>query len=596
MKYLVRTIAFLGLVSALVCCKGGDIKVEGSIDADGMYSARFTAQRDWLLIPSAYKMGRSTMDLLVDGSSIFEAKPTLTVAVSADATDYFIPVDIAPYRGREVSIEISGVQQGSPILDQTRQSDCIGFEREEFYRPQYHFSPVFGWNNDPNGLFYDNGVWHMAYQYNPYSVMWGNMSWGHATSTDLVHWTDHPVIIRPDALGSAFSGSAVIDSGNTAGFGEGAVVALYTSAGAAGQQQSLAYSLDGGYTYSKYQGNPVITSTPQMRTQRDPKVQWIDDKWVMAISFDRYIRFYASQNLRDWEFLSSFTYAGLPDWGTWECPDLMKMEYEGQTKWVATINTDQTGPNGVRTTMYFIGQWTGREFVADPMDYPLLVDWGTDQYAGVTYGNTGGRHVWQSWLTSSPFPGSETPATRHFTGGMALPHDVFLKNIGGKPALASVPAKEILDARKEAEDVMFDDNGCVEKLLENNSGSYQLELVFNPAEGETFGFCLGNAKGENLSFFFDTAAQRVSIDRRSCGLQDPFPDAVKSDAYPTIDAPLTIRDSYKVELFVDRMTAELFVNDGDLVMTNCVFPTEYLNRLRVCGDAKPESARIYLIR
>jgi len=581
-------IAFVLCLSASLSCskKAEDIPVVGAIDENGLYTATFTAERDYFLIPSVYKMGRSSMDIQIGGESVFETKPSLTVA--SDVVNYFVPIDIAPYKGKEVVISITGVKPESPIMTEARQSNYIGFDREEFYRPQYHFSPDFGWNNDPNGMFYDGKTWHLGYQYNPYSVMWGNMSWGHATSTDLVHWTNHPVIIRPDHLGNAFSGSAVIDVNNTAGFGEGAIVALYTSAGMAGQQQSIAYSLDGGYTYTKYEGNPVITSTETMRSQRDPKVQWIDDKWVMAISFNKYIRFYGSKNLKDWEFLSSFSDLSLPNWGTWECPDLIKMEYNGETKWVATINADQTGPNGVRTTLYFIGQWTGTEFIADPLPYPLLLDYGVDQYAGVTFGNTGDRHVQLAWLTSSPFPGSETPATKFFTGGMALPHDVFLKDGGDHPILASVPAKEIYAARKPAKDLDITGGKCA-SMLSNNTGSYQIELTFVPKSEENFGFNLTNSKGEIVTYTFDQKAGEILTDRSKCGLQDAFPKA----AHCPVVAPIIKKGEYKVELFIDRMSSEMFVNDGDIVMTNCLFPTEYLNSLEVFGEVEIKTARIY---
>lgn len=576
----IRLILFFA-AAALLSCTGPakDIKVKGRLDSEGLYSASFTASRHYLLIPSTYRRGSNLMDIKVDGSSIFEAVPVMTPAV--DKVDYFIPVDISAYEGKKIELTITDVAPGSPVLGQTRLSDSIGFDRDEFYRPQYHFAPLFGWNNDPNGLFYDHGTWHLGFQYNPYSVMWDNMSWGHATSTDLIHWTEHPVIIRPDALGNAYSGSAVIDKNNTAGFGEGAVVALYTSATATEQQQSVAYSLDGGYTYTKYEGNPVITSEPQMMTQRDPKVQWIDDKWVMAISFDRYIRFYGSQNLLDWELLSVFGEGlDLPDWGTWECPDLIKFKYKGQTKWVATINVDQNGPNGVRTSMYFIGQWTGKEFIADPLPYPLLVDWGVDQYAGVTYGNTGDRHVQLAWLTSSPWPGSETPATKFFTGGMALPHDVFLKECDGHPILASVPAREIYEVRKPASALGINGPCRVESMLENNTGSYQIEMVFVPKDEAEFGFRLSNSKGETVSYTFDPSSGKISTDRSQCGLQDAFP---KSAACPVV-AQTMKRGEYKVELFIDRMSSEMFVNDGDCTMTNCLFPTEYLNTLEVFGN------------
>lgn len=565
------------LLTVISCDKAEQIS--GTLDAKGTFTATFKASKDFLLIPSTYKHTRNTIDIAVDGQSIFEASTSISLPV--ETIDYNVPVDIRQYKGRTINLTLTGIAQGSPVADYIYQSNDNGVEFNEFFRPVYHFAPDFGWNNDPNGLFLKDGIWHMSFQHNPFSVSWGNMSWGHATSSDFMHWDAQAELLRPDELGSIFSGSAVVDKNNDAGFGKDAILAFYTSSGRGGQQQSVAYSLDGGYTYTKYDKNPIIKAFPENRNSRDPQINFIGDQWVMALSFNQQVRFLGSKNLLDWTVLSDFGEGiGCHEWGTWECPGFIPVKWKGEDKWVLMVSIDQSGPNKVRTTQYFIGEWNGTEFVADDLPYPLWLDYGVGQYAGTVFNNVEGRNVWIGWLTSSPFPGSETPATKYFAGGMTLPRELTLKDNGIHPIISSVPAREVYAARSEGKALPIDKvNGkvSVESLLDNNNGAFEIEMTFVPENDGCFGFVLKNSKGEDVTVTFDPAAGKIHTDLDRSGNKDAFPANMKNP----VDSDLVPRSEYKVEFFFDRMSAEMFVNDGDEVMTNCVFPSEYYNTLEV---------------
>ena len=562
------------LLCALLAVSCGPA-VQESVDADGNYSATFKAGKHYILLPSSYSGKASKMDLLVDGASVFEFDQDVTLA--KDAIDYWIPVDLSPYKGRKVTLLLSGVAESDPVYGGVKLSDEIDMDYDEPLRMVYHFTPRFGWNNDPNGLFYKDGVWHMYFQHNPYSVFWGNMTWGHATSKDLMHWTQHENVLHPDKLGAIFSGSAVIDKDNTAGFGKDAVVAIYTS-DRNGERQSIAYSNDGGYTFTKYDRNPVIPDNPASRDFRDPKVYWIGGQWVMAISVRQVVEFYGSPDLKNWHLLSSFGEGIGSHRSVWECPDLRKFEYEGREKWVlfVTIGND---PNHANNTQYFIGDFDGERFTADPLPYPLWVDQGVNQYAGQTYFSTpGDRTVFLAWLTSSAFS-STVPATKFFTGGMTLPRELSLKSNGQHPILASVPAPEVYASRGKASQLQLK-AGERTVVPAGATGAYEIDLTFTPSGSEPFGFILSNGEGEKLVYTFRPSEGVMLTDRSESGLQ-AFPKEVASPVVSVIP----VRDSYKVQIFYDRMVSEMFVNDGDAVVTNCVYPSAYYDHVEVFGGA-----------
>jgi len=558
---------------ALLAVSCGEAMQE-SLDADGNYAATLKAKKSYILIPSSYSGKPSKMDLEVDGASVFEFVQDVTLAKGT--IDYWIPVDVSPYKGREVTLRLNDVAEDDIIYGGVKVSDEIEMDYDEPLRPVYHFTPRFGWNNDPNGLFYKDGLWHMYFQHNPYSVFWGNMTWGHATSKDLMHWTQHDNVLKPDQLGAIFSGSAVIDADNTAGFGKDAVVAIYTS-DRRGERQSIAYSTDNGYTFTKYEGNPVLPDHPASRDFRDPKVYWIGGQWVMAISVSQVVEFYGSSDLKNWHLLSRFGEGIGSHKSVWECPDLRRFEYGGKEKWVLFVTIAQD-PNGANNTQYFIGDFDGQRFTADPLPYPLWVDQGVNQYAGSTYFNAPeGRTVFIAWLTSSAFS-QVVPATKFFTGGMTLPHDLSLKSNGKHAVLASVPSPEVYAARGNASTVSSKDGRSL--IPDSDSGAYEIELTFTPAGKEPFGLTLSNDNGEKVVYTFKPAEGILVTDRTQSGLQ-AFPNGVAAQVVSVIP----VRDAYKVELFYDRMVSEMFVNDGDAVITNCVYPSAYYDHVEVFGSA-----------
>ncbi|HTG68533.1 MAG TPA: glycoside hydrolase family 32 protein, partial [Candidatus Udaeobacter sp.] len=274
-------------------------------------------------------------------------------------------------------------------------------EYNEPYRPQFHFTPVQNWMNDPNGLVYFEGEYHLFYQYNPYGNTWGNMSWGHAVSKDLVHWNHLPVALEPDRLGMIFSGTAVVDEHNTSGFFKGksgGMVAIYTSAGET-QQQSIAYSADNGRTWMKYEGNPVLPN-PGIKDFRDPKVFWHDktQRWIMAISAGDKVLFYASSDLKAWTYLSEFGAKAGDHSGVWEVPELFELPVDGDpshTKWILKVDINPGEKNQGSRGQYFIGQFDGTNFVNDnPSDKVLWVDYGKDFYASLSWNHLPERRVW----------------------------------------------------------------------------------------------------------------------------------------------------------------------------------------------------------
>ena len=442
-------------------------------------------------------------------------------------------------------------------------------EYNEQYRPLIHFTPAKNWINDPNGMVYMDGVYHLFYQYNPHANDWGNVSWGHATSTDLIRWTEQPVALTPDEHGMIFSGSAVCDKNNTAGFGENAMVALYTSSGNH-QQQSLAYSTDGGKTFTKYAQNPIITndSEPDFR---DPKVFWHEEskQWIMSLAMGwKYaIEFWGSTDLKNWKKLSSFsTNVVSCNRGQWECPDLLRMNYKGQEKWVLIVSVNPGGPVAGSGTQYFIGDFDGTSFIADEREYPLWLDYGMDNYAGVTWSNVSDRHILIGWMNNWNYAGA-VPASP-WRSAMTLPRELKLIEYDGKPLLANTVVKEIDNIAGEWEEVSA--NGSL-----NINGPYQLRLEINIAQDGTF--ALANESGEYLEMYI-SASSRKLVTRRT-GTTGKF-DFSTNFLIPSIKSPFHTKDDKMVlDIFVDQSSVEVFTENGSMCQTNLVFPRSIYNRL-----------------
>ena len=517
------------------------------------------------------------------------------IRLAQDSIDYWVKLDVKNFKGKTVSLEFEGLEKNSFALKNIKQSDSFDFDYKEKYRPAYHFTPEYGWMNDPNGMVYLDGEYHLFYQYNPFGAMWGNMHWGHAVSTDLTSWTYLPVAIGPDSLGAIFSGSAVIDKNNTAGFGENAMVAIYTSAGKV-QTQSIAYSTDKGRTFTKYDKNPVIAN-PDIPDFRDPKVFWHKEtnQWVMALATKQTITFYGSPNLKEWNRLSEFG-EGIGDHGgVWECPDLFPLFYNGKTKWVLLVSINPGGPNGGSATQYFIGDFDGKTFTPDTLPYPLWIDYGRDNYAGVTWSNipeADGRRIFIGWMSNWDYA-NQVPS-KYFRSANTVPRELKLASNGNHLILISYPVKEI-NALKNKEKNLIDDVTVtteyrIEKLLSVNEGTYEIEFTLQPENTDIFGFSLENTKNEKIEVTFDKAAKQITLDRRTSGLT-----AFKDNFASEMKAPIAAGKEYRIRLLVDKASVELFVNEGETVMTSIFFPTESMNSLKLftgIGEMKVSGIRI----
>ncbi len=364
----------LGALSGLVCSLPATAADGLSVEHLGTSNTLVRVSDDarYVLFPVEESVDDAALTLLLDGRQ----ESTFYVRLARNKVDYYVPFDISRYKGRNIIFNIVTAQGRSSVReasdDACWKTICLSdtFDIADDvgkYRPAYHHTPLYGWMNDPNGMFYRDGVWHLYYQYNPYGSKWQNMTWGHSSSTDLINWDHHSPAIEPNGFGSVFSGSCVVDSAGSAGFGPGAVVALYTSAGL-NQMQSLAHSADGGDTFTVYLGNPILTLESEAR---DPNMFWNAEtgEWnmLLAHALDREMLIFSSHDLKTWTLQSAFGKGlGAQD-GVWECPDLMRLPVEGtgEHKWVLICNLNPGGPFGGSATQYFVGDFDGKTFTAD---------------------------------------------------------------------------------------------------------------------------------------------------------------------------------------------------------------------------------------
>lgn len=559
------------------------------------YNIDLNIDKNYILVPIEEKAPELRVTISVDGVPTGSSFSFIRLAQTK--VDYYVPIEVAEFKGKTVKLIFDQVKDSYVGLKDVKQSDTYDYKYDETFRPIYHFSPKYGWTNDPNGMFYKDGTYHLYYQHNPYGSMWGNMSWGHATTTDLTTWKHEPVALRPDSLGSIFSGSAVVDKNNTAGFGKDAVVAIYTSAGTT-QTQSIAYSLDGGITFTKYEKNPVLKD-PNYIDFRDPKVFWHEasKQWIMSLATTQVITFYASPNLKDWTKLSDFGNGIGDHGGVWECPDLFPLTYNGQTKWVLLVSINPGGPNGGSATQYFIGNFDGKSFQPDNLSYPLWVDYGRDDYAGVTWADApNNRRIFIGWMSNWDY--TNYAPTINFRNGMTIPRELTLGNNGKHIVLKSTPVQETNSLRGETtianQTIAVDKTHAIESLLPTNNGAYEIEMTIKPQQATKVSFELKNAKGEKMIFNFDIASETLSVDRSNSGIVD-FADNFASN---NIKSPLVKKDTYKIRLLVDKASTEIFVNDGELVQTNTMFPAEPYNSLVFNTDApiSVENINVYKMK
>lgn len=538
------------------------------------------AEKKYILLPKQNNAPELMFHLAKDGKNL---TPDFTLRLANTHVDTWMPIDISDYKGQDIDLVFNYVMSDNTGFKQIKQGDELLFDYNEFFRPTYHFSPRYGWMNDPNGMAYFNGVYHLFYQLNPYGTQWGNMHWGHATSKDLKHWKYEPIALIPDSLGEIFSGCMVVDKDNTAGFGKNALIALYTNAGKV-QTQSIAYSTDDGKTFTKYEGNPVLVD-PNFVDFRDPKVFWYDKtkEWVMSLATEQTITFYGSKDLRQWSKLSSFGEGIGAHGGVWECPDLFPLQYKGMTKWVLLVSINPGGPNGGSATQYFIGNFDGKAFTADKLDYPLWVDYGRDNYAGVTWSNVPqNKFIMVGWTNNWTYA-NDTP-TINFRGGLTLPREFKLVDNGKHLILASEPIetlKELRENSRSIEPFEVVDSYFLDKLLVENNGAYELQMTIKPRTNtSSFSIILSNREDEELVFNFDLKNNTQKVDRSKSG-NVSFNDEFAANASV---APLEIHKSYDIRIFIDKNSSELFVNNGELVQTNSIYPTEAYNKFKLTVD------------
>ncbi len=495
---------------------------------------------------------------------------------------------------------------------------------DEPHRPQFHFTPKRNWMNDPNGMVFFEGEYHLFYQHHPASNVWGPMHWGHAVSTDLVHWEHLPIALWPDSLGLIFSGSAVVDWNNTSGFGRNGqppLVAIFThhlmegeKAGRTDfQYQSIAYSTDKGRTWTKYEGNPVIPNTQKIRDFRDPKVIWDEDseQWVMVFAAHDHVMLWGSPDLLHWTHLSDFGKEFGTHGGVWECPDLFPMTVDGtgEKRWVLLQSLNPGAANGGSGTQYFVGNFDGKNFTLDPGFAPSVtggkavwLDHGRDNYAGVTWSDvpkSDGRRLFIGWMSNWDY--ATLVPTEAWRSATTLPRQLVLNNTTGGFRLFSQPVKE-LGALRGKSYAVENQSLTVEMDLTDQLGFspalMEMELEIEIPEGAKpdFGVALSNAEGGEYRVGFDAVKNEFYSDRTkagAAGFSDKF--ATKRHTAPRVSNSKTVR----LSLFFDVASCELFADGGEVVMTDIYFPTEDFGKVKlycVGGAVKVTGLRVWQVK
>lgn len=462
--------------------------------------------------------------------------------------------------------------------------------QSEQYRSQYHFTPQANWINDPNGLLYYAGEYHLFYQYHPDSLVWGPMHWGHAVSTDLVHWEHLPTALYPDELGTIFSGSAVIDWHNSAGFGKEAMIAAFTyhldddSNADAQQSQGIAYSLDKGRTWTKYESNPVIPTVPGERDFRDPKVFWYvpegaaagDGYWVLLLAVDDSIWFYRSTDLKTWQKVSEFGEEHGSHAGVWETPDLFKLSIEGSNeyRWVLTIGLVKDAPAGGSGVHYFVGDFDGTNFTNENSpDLELWADYGADFYAAQGWNDApNDQKLWIAWMNNWTYA-REIP-TPTWRGAMSLPRTLSLRHTAHGLRLVQRPVAQLQtlrDSEKSWQNISVEADAP--NLLDDIQGD-NLEIVatfdVSKSTAKRFGFRVRTGETEQTVIEVDAADHAIQVNRTNAGESDfnpAFPSVHTSSLSPG-------DDKIQLHLFIDRSSVEIFANDGLLTITEQIFPSD----------------------
>lgn len=513
----------------------------------------------YILLPVEEEEGYAHIRVIKDNQVVKEFNCKLAI----NKTDYNVPLDVSEYGGDVLlDIQFSGDKRSIGLINNfvcwkdIKATNVFDSKNREKFRSIYHHTPVYGWMNDPNGMFYKDGVWHLYYQYNPYGSQWENMTWAHSTSTDLIHWKNHGEVIQPDALGTIFSGSSVVDKENTAGFGKDAVVAFYTSAGAA-QTQSIAYSTDNGETFKKYVNNPILTS--DVPDFRDPNVFWNEEvkQWNLILAAGQQMNIYSSKNLKDWKFESSFGEGYGNHGGVWECPDLLKMG----DKWVLICNINPGGPFGGSATQYFVGSFDGHKFTCESKpEVTKWMDYGKDHYATVSFSNApDGRIVVLPWMSNWQYA-NQVP-TQQFRSANGLPRDLGLYSYNGEDYVSVKPSPEVFAAFEKKPSGRLQPAAYIEVTNIKSNAS----------------IVLSNDKGERVTMVYDGKNATFSMDRTESGVTDFHSDFKAKTVAPTNGVIKSM------QIFIDRCSIEAFDTEGKVAMTNLVFPSKPYDKIIVKG-------------
>ncbi len=440
--------------------------------------------------------------------------------------------------------------------------------------------------NDPNGMVFSNGIYHLFFQYYPGATVWGPMHWGHATSKDLVHWSEQPAALYPDSLGYIFSGSIVVDKNNSSGFGRNGIaplVAIFThhnmEGEAAGrnnyQNQSLAYSNDDGKTWNKYAANPVLKN-PGIADFRDPKIMWYapQKKWIMTLATKDRVTFYSSANLKDWAKQSEFGAEQGAHGGVWECPDLFTLNHNGKLYWVLLVSIGRGGPNGGSATQYFLGEFDGIKFTTTQTE-PKWIDYGPDNYAGVTWSNTGSRKIFLGWMSNWLYA-TKVPTTA-WRSAMTIPRNLFLKHTGAGMFVAAAPVPELgsLTTGKIIKK-HFSVAGKMNMLPLIKSLDFPCRINIT-AEKKDFSVRLFNNNGDEIVIGFNKNSNNFYIDRSKSGITNFDSVFAARHTAPRFSSNSLI----SLSLFIDKSSIELFADDGLTTMTEIFFPAEPFKNIQL---------------
>jgi len=502
---------------------------------------------------------------------------------------------------------------GCNKLDKTETKKSVNVIKTEnqLYRPNFHFTPKANWMNDPNGMFYLNGKYHLYFQYYPEDNVWGPMHWGHAISKDMITWEEQEIALYPDDIGMIFSGSAVVDKDNTSGFGKDGIapiVAIYTYHNMQGekdgeidfQTQAIAYSLDEGMTWIKYNGNPVIPN-PGIKDFRDPKVFWDDStsKWIMSLAAGNKIMFYSSLNLKNWKFESELGEDIGAHGGVWECPDLfpIKVNDTEETKWVLLVSINPGGPNGGSATQYFIGDFDGKTFSIDDNFSNQLqeqngvwLDYGRDNYAGVTWSNipeSDDRKLFIGWMSNWDY--ARDVPTYAWRSSMTIARSLKLKKVDNEYAIVSKPIKELDEYKKiifQKDNIHFKESYSIINENEIDINKSVIEVKLSNLVNDVYTFSLSNNEGDLLEFGINNIENYYFIDRQKSGntnFSEKFANVISKASF---DNPL---NEINIQIIIDKTSIELFYNQGEKVMTEIFFPKSPMQSLKISSDNNSET-------